>query len=140
MRDNGLTQDEQNDGTESDGTRTEDSSNQSRDGTGQGQNGEGQPSPQEEQSPFPSDEEVNPNFNSNQDLPKPNEKRQAPTRTSPEKPDANSPSYQAEHPDKLDPSTRRQQGERRRRFRIPERKEKENRCHARQGLEQGNRL
>ncbi len=111
MRDNGLTQDEQNDGPASDRTQTEDSSNQNRDGTGQGQNGKGQPSPQEEQPPFPSDEEVNPNFNSNQDLPKPNEKRQAPTRTSSEKPDENSPSYQAEHPDKLDPSTRRQQGE-----------------------------
>ena len=54
-------------------------------------------------------EEAAPNFESNADLPTPGEKRNLPTRTSPERPSENADVFQADNPDKLDPNTRRQE-------------------------------
>ncbi len=52
-------------------------------------------------------EEVDPNFHSDSDLGAPEEKRELPTRTSPDKPDENLPSYQADNPEDVDSSSRR---------------------------------
>lgn len=58
-----------------------------------------------------SEEEKAPNFQSDEDIPPSKDKRDLPTRTSDEKPKKDSPSYQANNPDKLDPNTRRREGE-----------------------------
>ncbi len=56
-------------------------------------------------------EEVDPNFESDRDLDKPTEKADLPTRTSHDKPEEDSPVYQANNPDRIDPNTRRRQRE-----------------------------
>ncbi len=55
------------------------------------------------------EEEVDPDFQSDMDIPRSNEKRDLPTRTSSEKPKEDSPSYQANDPGKLDSNTRRRE-------------------------------
>ncbi len=80
-------------------------------GSQQGRNGssqEGDASNDSEGSKEAQDE-VDPNFNSEANLPTPREKRDLPTRTSPEKPSENAESFLASNPDKLDPNTRRQE-------------------------------
>lgn len=58
-----------------------------------------------------SQEEVDPNFNSDADIAPTKEKRDLPTRTSAEKPKEDSPSYQAQNPERIDPNTNRKEGE-----------------------------
>lgn len=55
------------------------------------------------------EEEIDPDFQSDTNIPKPKEKRDLPTRTSSEKPKEDSPSYQAKNPGKLDENTPRRQ-------------------------------
>ncbi|MDD3589875.1 MAG: hypothetical protein PHO46_06345 [Thermoguttaceae bacterium] len=57
------------------------------------------------------EEEVEPDFNSESNIPPPNEKRELPTRTSSQKPAENSESFQAENPNKIDPNASRREDE-----------------------------
>lgn len=58
-----------------------------------------------------SQHEVEPHFEPSDNLSKPREEKKLPTRTSSEKPSEDAPSYRAENPDKIDPNSRRRQGD-----------------------------
>ncbi|MBR4752313.1 MAG: hypothetical protein IK077_11195 [Thermoguttaceae bacterium] len=57
------------------------------------------------------EKEVDPDFNSDVEIPPSDDRRELPTRTSSQKPDPNAPSYQAENPDSIDPNTSRKEGD-----------------------------
>ena len=58
-----------------------------------------------------SQNEVDPNFEPSSDPRSPQGKRSLPTRTSPDKPSDDAPSFQAENPEKIDPNSQRRQGD-----------------------------
>ena len=58
-----------------------------------------------------SQNEVEPNFEPSSDPLSPQSKKSLPTRTSPDKPSDDAPSYQAENPNKIDPNAQRRQGD-----------------------------
>ena len=92
-----------------DGSSDQESSAEKRNnGSPSGQSFERDPS-DTQSAPHDSKDEVDPEFNSSDNLDDAQEKRNLPTRTSSEKPSEKSPVYQAENPDKIDPNTRRRQ-------------------------------
>lgn len=96
------------------GTSQGEDESDARQGAGKssGTNGSRKPSDTDDQGESTeSEDEVEPDFQSDADIPTPEEKRKLPTRTSAGKPEEDSPSYQADNPDKVDPNTRRRQGE-----------------------------
>ncbi len=78
-------------------------------GNGNGEK-DGQVSTDSNEDAHENEEEAEPNFDSQDNVPKPSEKRDLPTRTSSDKPEADSPSYQANDPSQAHPDTPRRQG------------------------------